>query len=145
MNKKLERFIGVASALISAEWAWEKKCDICNEYNSLKSEIEGMMEKAKKWDMFEREDPDATIPIIENIDLRQQVKDLQEESKNDKQYIKVLEQGMDNFRETQQERDNLKEKIEKIRIFQDDLECGNNHLDEYPDFIKKEILGEKHD
>jgi len=33
--------------------------------------------------------------------------------------------------------DRLKQKLEKIKEFQDDLECGNNHSDEYPEFIKE--------
>lgn len=60
-----------------------------------KSEYSSIKEKAKKWDMIEQEDPDATIPVIENIQLRERIESLTKEKDNIKQMALALQDKLD--------------------------------------------------
>lgn len=75
----------IINTIISNAENLEAKTDIFNlsysvafELDQIRNEILDNARKAKLWDMIEQTDPDATIPIIDNIDLRRQIKSMQE-------------------------------------------------------------------
>ena len=112
-------------------------------------ELDIIKEKAKKWDMFENTDPDATIPIIENIDLRQQIKTLEEElikvldSKKELQYDKEAHiecaRNCADFAEKAYKQQKMLDDIRKVH-----KEWSNDNDSDYPYWKKiKFILGDK--
>ena len=114
-----------------------------------RDEINQAIEKAEKWDMIERTDPDATIPILDNIDLRQQIKQLKDSDEvlrekirifvNEIQSLKsqleksnniVSPQDVEKFNRNtaklHEEIDNLKSKNEKLNKVIDEI---NQYID----------------
>lgn len=56
-----------------------------------RDEINQAIDKSKKWDKFENEDPDATISILDNIKLEQQIKQLKEELDTEKTNTRIIQ------------------------------------------------------
>ena len=143
-NKELERYdelIGVKTESYRYPHLWTPELII--EYQSRKYKLEQDLEKAEKYDML------YSITCVDNPVLRARIYDVEQQNKKLTDEVKQLQEEKtitenfnklrdEQYNKIKSERDNLKEKIEKIKTV-----INSSNKDIFPIFEIQEILGVK--